>query len=107
MSQLEDRLLDSSMGRAALDHWSRINALPRAVKIRYGAYAVGGLIVLVGGIWRLSTLGGATPMDATLKKAEQIRQQAAVEPPPPVESSNETYTGPEPKSVKGGGMPPR
>lgn len=90
-----------------MDRWSRFIYLPRALQIRYSAYAFVGVIVLVAAIWRLMTLGGAAPEDATLKRAEQIRQQAAVEPPPPVQTSTETYTGPEPKTVRGGGMPGR
>jgi hypothetical protein len=105
---MSERVRDSSLGRAALDRWSRFRYLPRASKIRFGVYAAMGVIVLIGGAWRLSTLGGAAPEDATLKKAEQIRQQAAVEPPPPVETSSDPgYTGPEPRSVKGGARTPR
>lgn len=108
MSQLADRLRDSSTGRAALDRWSRFQYVPRATKVRYGTYIGVGSVVLVFGVWRLATLGGSSVDDATLQKAQQIQQQAAVEPPPAVVTSTDPgYTGPEPKTVRGGGMPGR
>jgi len=99
---------DSSAGRSLLDWWSRLSYLPKGKKIRYGVYAALSVIVLIGGVWRLATLGGPVVDDTTARRAEQIRLQAAVEPPPPVETSKDAgYTGPEPKSVKGGGLTPR
>ncbi len=108
MNQLVDRLRDSSAGRSLLDRWSRFSYLPRTKKIRYSVYAALSVIVLIGGVWRLATLGGPPVDDSTARRAEQIRQQAAVEPPPPVETSQDAgYTGPAPQSVKGGGLTPR
>jgi hypothetical protein len=105
LNQISDRLRDSSFGRKILDRWSWFQYLPIAVKVRWGGYAALGTVVLIAGIWQLSRMAGPDIPDTTALKAEQIRQQASVPPPEATPDVPPQHTGPEPKAVKGGGMP--
>jgi hypothetical protein len=98
---------DSRAARWWEDRRGRFSSLPIETRRKIVGYGVVAVIVLIGGVWQLTSMLRAPEVDLVAQEQFESIKQAATrtEPEPPEPEVQHDPSRPEPKSVKGSKLP--